>query len=70
MKILWPLNNWKTQSVQAALEGQDIQPVLIALQQKADNYLACALVLDTSKPDQLSEDIQACLRQADPEGGW
>jgi len=71
MKILWPLNNWKIQAVQATLEGQEIQPFLIVQQQKVEIYLACALNLETSLPvDQLSKDIQACLKQADPEGNW
>jgi len=71
MKILWPLNTWKTQAVQAALEGQDIQPFVTAQQQKVETYLPCVSTLDMSKPvDQLSEEILSCLKQADPEGNW
>lgn len=71
MKILWPLNNWKTQAVQAALEGQEIQPYLVTQQQKVEIYLACALTLDTSLPvEQLSGDILTCLKQADPGVNW
>jgi ABC-type glycerol-3-phosphate transport system substrate-binding protein len=69
--VLWPLNQWKSQVVLAALAGEELQPLLIAQQEKADHYIDCALSLDLSQSmDQLNEGILACLRQADPEGGW
>jgi hypothetical protein len=65
------MSQWKSQIVQAALAGQELEPLLIVQQEKADNYIDCALSLDLSQPmDQLNEGILACLRQVDPEGGW
>lgn len=69
-QVLWPLSEWRNQAIRAALDGQDLQPFLIALQQKAETFLACALSLDTSKPyGEINEGILNCLKQADPEWG-
>ncbi|HSF81213.1 MAG TPA: extracellular solute-binding protein [Anaerolineales bacterium] len=69
LNVLWPVIGWRDQAIWAALEGQELQPVLIAQQQKAEAYLACTIALDTSVPnEQLSEDILACQQQAEPEG--
>jgi ABC-type glycerol-3-phosphate transport system substrate-binding protein len=70
-QVVWPVTNWRGEAIRAALEGQDVQQVLVTNQQKADIYLDCALALDTSKPmEELNEGIVACLKQADPEGNW
>jgi ABC-type glycerol-3-phosphate transport system substrate-binding protein len=70
-QLLWPLSNWRYQVVMAAFEGKDVQPVIIAQQQKAEDYLACALPIDTSQTMELvQQEIINCLRQVDPEGNW
>jgi len=69
--ILWAITDWRNQAILAALEGQEIQPLLIAAQQKAEAYLDCALALDSSRPsEELSEEYMACRRQADPDGNY
>lgn len=69
--VLWPIIDWRNQVILAALEGQEIQSVLIAQQQKAEAYLDCALALDSSRPsDELNEEYMACRKQADPDGNY
>jgi ABC-type glycerol-3-phosphate transport system substrate-binding protein len=70
-QIVWPLYNWRSEAVTAAIKEQDLQPVLLSIQQKAENYLACALTIDTSLPaEELHQSIMDCAKQADPEGKW
>jgi ABC-type glycerol-3-phosphate transport system substrate-binding protein len=69
--VIWPLNSWRSQVIRAALDGQELQPVLVSTQRKADAYLDCALLIDTSQPyEQVDEAVRSCLLQADPEGTW
>jgi ABC-type glycerol-3-phosphate transport system substrate-binding protein len=68
---LWPLYNWRGEAVDAAFKGLDLPPLLQVLQQKAENYLACSLTIDTSMPsEELHQSILDCAKQADPEGKW
>jgi multiple sugar transport system substrate-binding protein len=70
-RYTWPLYQWRSTAIKAAMEGKDLQPVLVDIQQKAEGYLACAQTLDDSlSPEEYHQGIQSCLKQADPEGNW
>lgn len=66
-QLLWPLSDWRSQTVKGALEGKDIQEVQLDMQNRAETYLDCVLALDMDRPpDELNQDAIACMDQANP----
>jgi ABC-type glycerol-3-phosphate transport system substrate-binding protein len=66
--LLWPVYDWLWQVNQNIKNGNDPMQEAALAQQKADTYLACMAPLDVSPltRKQLSAQVQACAKQADP----
>lgn len=70
--LVWPMYEWRVRAITAVLGGEDPEEVLIDTQQKAEDFLACAVLIDQEGKDdmQLTEEVYDCARQADPQGNW
>lgn len=68
----WPLYQWRSQAISAALKGGEPKEVLSEAQRKAEDYIACIRLVDVSELDDeaLMGKVGTCARQADPEGDW
>lgn len=71
-EVAGPFYTWLGDALSAVLQGDDPQAVLATTQHKANSYLTCMSVVDTSKLtyDELQNEINACAKQVDPEGNW
>jgi ABC-type glycerol-3-phosphate transport system substrate-binding protein len=70
--IAWPFYTWRQRAVSAMLKGEDYKALLPGLQEIAEDYLACASLVDREKlnDQEFNEETQKCAKQADPEGNW
>ncbi len=66
--MLLPLNSWRSQAEIGARNGEDIQQLLAAAQQKAAAYQTCLSQWDITsfKETKLREKVTNCAGQADP----
>lgn len=70
--LVWPFYTWQSQAVADVLKGEEPAVVLGEAQQKAETFLACMepVEIDQLGNEELFEEVNACARQADPEGQW
>ncbi len=70
--LTWPMYEWRNQAITAVLGGEDAEEVLTDTQQKAEDFLSCAVLIDLEGKDdmELSKEVYGCARQVDPQGNW
>jgi ABC-type glycerol-3-phosphate transport system substrate-binding protein len=70
--VSWPLSTWQQEIISALFKSEDYTKAAAAMQQKADDYLACMATVEQEgmQSDALQKEVYRCAKQADPEGDW